>query len=96
MHEAFPAEVKTRVENRTNEICKDIERVVLQTNDLRYRYNIKDLDKYGMLRSTMGPLPLLPTGGILKELISSLQTKFPDSKVLLDPLETYILIDWSE
>ena len=94
--EAFQAEVKMRVEVRTNEICKKIENVVLQTNEHKYRHNISEIDKYGVLRTTMGPFPQIPSGGILKELIDSLKTKFPDSKIVLDPLETYILIDWSE
>ena len=96
MQEAFQAEVNMRVANRTAEICKNIENVVLQTNEQKYRYNILDIDKYGILRSTMGPFPQTPSGGILKELISSLKTKFPDSEIVMDPLKTYILFDWSE
>lgn len=94
MQEAFQAEVNMRVANRTAEICKNIENVVLQTNEQKYRYNILDFDKYGLARPTSGPQ--IPTGGILKELISSLKTRFPDSEIVMDPLKTYILIDWSE
>ena len=92
MQEAFLTEVKLRVETRTNEICKNVENVVLHSNEQKYRHNIRDSDKNGFTR----PFPQIPSGGIMKELIRNLKTKFPDSKIVVDPLETYILIDWSE
>ena len=40
-------------------------------------------------------LSLVPTLPIKEEILEKLRILLPDSKIVLDPLETYILIDWS-
>ena len=93
--EAVAVETKQRVATTVKKICKEIERVVL--NDERmYIYNIYDSDKYGSKGLTLGsplmPIHLMP---ILQDIIDALRINLPDSKITVDPLETYILIDWS-
>lgn len=42
-----------------------------------------------------GKLPPVPLYPIINTVLEDLVILFPDSKISVDPLETYILIDWS-
>ena len=77
-NEAVLVETKQRVLKEVQQICKDIERTVLTTNDTKYIYRIPG-----------------HVVAILKEVVKEVEDKFPDSTVVVDPLKTYILIDWS-
>lgn len=94
-YEAMYMETKQRVSEKVKFICKNVERVVVSTDERKYVYKITNEDKYGMLRTMKDPVSKVNTVGILKELLEALVKLFPDSKVVIDPLETYILIDWS-
>ena len=92
--EAVAVETKQRVDATMKKICKEIERLVLG-DEHRYVYKIYDSDKYGAKGFSTGslmPIQLMP---ILQDIIDALRTNLPDSKITVDPLETYILIDWS-
>ena len=88
-YEAMYMETRQRVLEKVNFICKNVEHIASSTNEMKYIYIFTEEDKGGMLSRQV------KTRGILKELLESLVKLFPDSKVLVDPLETYILIDWS-
>ena len=42
-----------------------------------------------------GGIPLLPKSELTQNVLEELRVLLPDSKITMDPLETYILIDWS-
>jgi len=88
-------EKKQRVSEKIKFICKNVERLAISTNETKYVYKLSDEDKYGILRSQNTPASPVKTGAIIKELLEAVVKLFPDSKVVVDPLETYILIDWS-
>ena len=94
--EAVAVETRQRVDATMKKICKEIERIVLTSDDRRYVYKIYESDKNGgntyVSQNRMPPIQLMP---ILQDIIESLRTILPDSKITVDPLETYILIDWS-
>lgn len=94
VNEAVVVETKQRVLKEIQNICKDVERTVLSTNYTKYVYRISHEVKGGFLRQTTSVM-LPQSGGIIKELLHALKIKFPDSNIILDPLETYIVIDWS-
>ena len=93
--EAVAVETRQRVDATMKKICKEIERLVLG-DEHRYVYKIYDSDKYGgntyVSPQASLPIQLMP---ILQDIIDALRTNLPDSKITVDPLETYILIDWS-
>jgi hypothetical protein len=86
--EAVAAEVRQRVAEEIKKICNAVENKVLTTNDERYIYEIGRYVKYGFNQPSTAAV-------CLKELLTAIVTMFPDSSVVVDPLETYILIDWS-
>lgn len=89
---AVSVETKQRVLKEVQQICKDIERTVLTTNDTKYIYRIPGHVKEGEIRPQNSGVNLV---AILKEVVKEVEDKFPDSTVVVDPLKTYILIDWS-
>jgi len=93
-HEAVLVETKQRVLNEVQQICKDVERTVLTTNDTKYVYNIPKHVKHPDGRITAEGR-VVQRDSIFKELLAEIKDRFPDSTVIVDPLETYILIDWS-
>lgn len=93
LHEALAVETRQRVAKEMEGICKGVEGTVLGTNDRRYVYRMPGHVKHPNLRESRYQLPQ-PTS-ILKDLIEAIGKAFPDSTITLDPLETYILIDWS-
>ena len=91
--EARAADIKQRVLLEIRSIRKDVERIVLTSKETMYIHDIKLSVKYGLLRPNTSPP--VPSVGILKELLVAIHIDFPDSAICMDPLETYILIDWS-
>jgi len=94
VNEAVSVETKQRVLKEIQQICKDVERTVISTNDTKYVYRITHDVKGGFLRMTTD-VRLANAGGIIKELLVAIKQAFPDCNIILDPLETYIVIDWS-
>ena len=85
-NEAQAVETKQRVSKEIKQICKDVEIVLLTSNERKYVYRIPP---------TNSPIRYINPKGIVKEIIEALENTFIDCKIILDPLETYILIDWS-
>jgi hypothetical protein len=79
LHEAAVAEKRLRVSGEIKRICNDVEHIVSRNYE-------QDEQKY---------VYHIRYRDILKELLSAIVTKFLDSRIVVDPLETYILIDWS-
>lgn len=94
LDEAVAVETKQRVAKEMEGICKGVEGTVLGTNDRRYVYRMPGHVKHPNLRQSNSIRMPHPTS-ILKELMKEIGKAFPDSTIVLDPLETYILIDWS-
>jgi hypothetical protein len=94
-NEAIAAETKQRVSAEIQIICKGIEKIVLTSDERKYIYPIPRAVKFGELRPQNSSVSLVQQTGILRELLTAIVTHFPDSSVQMDPLDTYILIDWS-
>lgn len=95
IHEAALVETKQRISKEIQQICKDVEKTVLTTNERRYVYRIPAHVKNGELRPSNNPVSLVHPIRCLREVVLAIKNTFPDSNVTVDPLETYILIDWS-
>ena len=83
---------KQRVLKELNLICKFVEQKVLD-NERKYIYEIRHEIKHGHINPCNGSFP--PVGPILKELLEAIKNSFLGCTILIDPLETYIIIDWS-
>jgi hypothetical protein len=94
-NEAVAVETKQRVSKEMKQICKDVEILLINSNERKYVYRISGDIKYGFIFPMNNPIVRVNQKGILKELIEALENTFIDCKIILDPLETYILIDWS-
>ena len=94
-NEASLLEARKRVNVVVQKICNEIERLVLRTRDLRYIYKLDSSHIYGILQPQNATVPPVKQSKILETVLEDLAILFPDSKISVDPLETYILIDWS-
>lgn len=92
---------KYRVEAIVKHICSEIETIALTTRSFQYVYRFGQKkyahpysDLYTELENTwiLAPVPLLP---IVDDILKKLDEYFPDSRIVVDPLKTYILIDWA-
>ena len=95
VNEALSVQIKQSVNEEIKKICKDIEKNVLTTNSRKYVYKISSHIKFGVSRPQNCQVSLVQSAGFLKELIVEIKNVFPDCDVIVDPLETYIIIDWS-
>jgi len=96
-NEADYAQVKQNLSKEMKEICRDVEKTVLTTNARKYVYKNVGIVKYMRIQSKMSigggePYRLY---NCLNELLEAIKTTFPDCTITIDPLETYIIIDWS-
>jgi len=94
-NDAQAVETKQAVLKEIQKICKDVEKKVLTTNDRRYIYYIPQVIKHDDLMPMHSPVIIAKPDGFLKGLLDSIKNTFPDCTITMDPLETYILIDWS-
>ena len=95
-NEAISNHTKEHVQKEVQQICKDIELICLRGTNTQYIYKISNQIKGGYLypsNAGNGLSGIYP--GILNELLEKIRYLFPDSRIQMDPLETYILIDWS-
>jgi len=96
LNEALSVENKQRVLREIQKICKDVEITVLTTNERKFVYRISGDIKNSNLRVTSNNMRRDQPVNILKELlVAEIHNTFPDCTVIVDPLETYIIIDWS-
>lgn len=94
-NEFLSNETEERINKVIDTICKSIERTIINTNERKYVYDIDfNSNIKANLRQTMGVI-LPQQKSILNEVLERLKEKFIDCKILVDPLEKYILIDWS-
>jgi len=91
------AQIKRFISKTMEQICRDVEKTVLTTNERKYVYNgawaFKRFETENIFRVGSGN-----SGRVyncLKELLEAIKNKFPDCTIIMDPLETYIIIDWS-
>ena len=87
---AVAADIKERVSEEIKVICKNVEATILNTYDNYYIYRVPSHVKYGS-----SGLSFTQQANIIKELMNSITNLFIDCKIIIDPLESYILIDWS-
>ena len=80
---AVAADIKERVSEEVKVICKNVETTILNTYDNYYIYRVPSHVKYGS-----SGLSFTQQANIITNL-------FIDCKIIIDPLESYILIDWS-
>ena len=90
--EAAANYTKQRVLKELLIIRINVESKVLR-NESKYIYEIRNDIKHGFLNPCNNSFP--PVVGCLKELLEAIKISFPDCSILIDPLETYIIIDWS-
>ena len=95
VNEAEAVETKQRVSKEMKQICKDVETTVLTTNERKYIYRISRSVKHGELRPSNSVVSVVNPVPCLKPLLEAIKNTFPDCTIMMDPLETYILIDWS-
>jgi hypothetical protein len=90
--EACIAARSARIEESMKTICKGVENTLLCSDERKYIHRITIFEKYGRPQYVNGTISM---GSIVNELIEMAKIMFPDSKITLDPLESYIMIDWS-
>jgi len=109
--EAEAVERKKRISVEIKTICRDVEIKVLSTNEHRYVYRLNDNTRNAPLQPMNSQMYLLNNGLLqpmspqmyfsnqkvlfVKELLEAIKNTFPDCTITIDPLETYIIIDWS-
>jgi hypothetical protein len=95
-NEAAFVQMNQSLQKEFKTICSKVETTVLTTDKQKYVYSIPSIVKVGGdCPCANSPVTLVHTPPFLKELIVAIKHAFPDSAVMVDPLETYILIDWS-
>lgn len=90
-NEAAEAYAKERINKAVSEICHQVENIAKTGRDQKFTYTLtrtnltaQDLSAdFGTVRP------------VLDDVLSKLRELFPDSTIQVDPLKTYILIDWS-
>jgi hypothetical protein len=90
--EACVAARAMRIEESMKVICKAVENTLLCSDERKYTHRITVFEKYGRPQYVNGTISM---GSIVNELVEMAKTMFPDSKITLDALESYIIIDWS-
>jgi hypothetical protein len=91
-------ETRQRIDKIVKYICDNIEKTVITSGQRKYIYqmsHVRELRELiqGKARFSDSNLPTQPD--ILEQVLDALKEKFIDCDIVVDPLETYILIDWS-
>ena len=94
-NEAVIAEIKQRISKEIKQICKDVEIKVLTTNERKYIYRISGSVKHGEIRPQISGVNVVNSAPCLEPLLGAIIQTFPDCTITIDPLDTYIIIDWS-
>jgi hypothetical protein len=89
------AETDTRINKIVSKISDGVFQTVKSSTDHKYVYNaINDL-VFATARQTMRDPP--PDQQlVINKVLESLKQKFPDSTIVLDPLQKTITVDWSQ
>jgi hypothetical protein len=103
-NEADAVERKKRISEEIKIICRDVEIKVLRTNERSYVYRMSDRDSQRGLIHPIGPInpKMSPQMYFLNQkvlfvngLLEAIKNTFTDCTITMDPLETYIIINWS-
>jgi len=82
-----------QVNKLINRICSGIENVIKTTDKHYYIYYADRELVFGIQRSSTH----LPSQQlVINKVLEELKMKFPDSTILLDPLQKIIKVDWSK
>jgi hypothetical protein len=85
--DACVKDICDEVFNKTN---TDEKKCIVQLSQLYRRYS-----KFTQYPNQYGQIVEMNRNDWLPTILTTLQERFIDSKVVVDPLNTYILIDWS-
>ena len=93
--EAMNVAVALKVEQTVKKICHGVE--VVATNNREKFYTYRLVDETNLIPNIGGGIMArrYPPRPILNEVVVKLHELFPDCTIQVDPLKTYILIDWS-
>ena len=91
-------QIQRKIYMEMKQICKDVEKTILRTNEGKYVYKgtwgFKHFETENIVPVGSG----FKSGRVyncLNELLEAIKNTFPDCTITIDPLETYIIIDWS-
>lgn len=96
--EAKEREITKRVNEMIHHICNQIETTVLTTSEKRCIYSLKGKLAYNLIFNCLmieNNGIQLPPNGLLPQLVEALKEKCVGCDIIVDPLNTYIIIDWS-
>jgi hypothetical protein len=82
---------KKVVYNEIQKICNDVGVLISNTDERKYSYNIADEVKSGGAYQ----LNLAHPNTCLNDLLEAIKKTFSGCNITIDPLETFITIDWS-
>ena len=88
-NEAALAETKKLLSTVIRGICNGVEQTVLTSNANRYVYHNHHQPPTNYKRYFINKFKFRD------DLLGELQTLFPDSRIIIDHHETFIIIDWS-
>jgi len=91
LEEAELADTKKTLLKEIQKICKCVEIKVTTTSEQNYIYEITDVVKSGVMRSES----IGQSVRFLTVLLEEIKRTFNGCNIIIDPLETYIKIDWS-
>jgi hypothetical protein len=91
LEEAERADTKKTLLKEIQKICKCVEIKVTTTSEQNYIYEITDVVKSGVMRSES----IDQSVRFLTVLLEEIKRTFNGCNIIIDPLETYIMIDWS-
>jgi hypothetical protein len=90
---------KKYVDACVKDICDEVYNVIANTDNKKCIVQMSLLSgrysKFAHYHGQHGNLVQLNRNNWLPDILTALQERFIDSKVVVDPLNTYILIDWS-
>lgn len=91
--EAMNVAVALKVDEITKRICHGVEVIATNNREKSYTHPIRDVSVTVSTRGIWGRADV--SRPILNEVLEKLHELFPDCTIQVDPLKTYILIDWS-
>ena len=86
-------EIKNRQAFIITEICSGVKNTLLSSTNTFYIYGA---EKHLVFDSLRLSIPAFPQERVINNVLTDLSQKFPNSKIILDPLKKTISIDWSD
>ena len=88
--EAAEAYAKERINKAVSEICHQVESIAKTGRHQKFTYTLRNNLTAEYMSVDFGNIR-----PVLDDVLSKLRELFPDSTIQVDPLKTYILVDWS-